>query len=210
MGENACRPYGSSGGVLSTATRREPYRFAFLRGGLLVEFRQLLDRFAFAEAANGKQGGELRLRGRAFLVFPVVNRQARNAHQPAIIGRRKAKPLSLGLDGAGRIADALEGLFGRLRRALLLLDFATKALEFLFLLAQQPLQLGNIPAVLDGGLPGLADLGLNFSSGQTADFIFQDGGDIGHKTLLSRVIGVTGESAHSTPIPGGRKAPQRP
>ena len=88
--------------------------------------------------------------------------------------------MSLSLDRTGRKANAFQLVFSGLGLALLLLNLLLDVLDFLFLLAHQSFQLGDVTPVLDGSPPGRAHLCLDLLLGETTDFFLQNACDIGH------------------------------
>ena len=142
------------------------------------QFRQLLQRFFLADVADSDQCGKLGFAGPGFVMFPVVDRQSRHADQLPIVGSRQTQPASLSLDRASRKANALRWLFFSLRLAIL--GSLLQELDLPFLLAQHPLERGNVTSVLGRSLLGLANLGLDFFLGEAADFFFENTGEVRH------------------------------
>ena len=89
--------------------------------------------------------------------------------------------MPLGTDGAGRKPDAFEFVcFRGLRLAQSLPLLGLQEGDFLLLSLDEPLQFGDVTAVLGNGLLGRAGFGLDFSSGEAADFVFDGGKRVGH------------------------------
>ena len=142
------------------------------------ELRQGL---AASHRPHGDQGSQPVLPGPGLAVLPVEDRQPGNAHQLAVIGRRQAQPLALRPHRSGRMPDAVQLALGgglRLVQPLSLLGFEEGGLPLLLL--EFPLQLGDVPAILDDGLLRGGGGGLDLSFRQAADFVLEDGGNVGH------------------------------
>jgi hypothetical protein len=89
------------------------------------------------------------------------------------------------LHGAGREPHAFQFVFVlglRLADPFLLLCLEEGDLPLLGL--NEPIQLGNVTAELNYGSLGRGRVGLDLPFRQTADFLFQDGGNVGRGSRL--------------------------
>lgn len=135
-------------------------------GSLLQRF-QARPGFLFTQRSQANERSSLRFSRERLVSFPVVDRLGRCAHKQAELCSREAEALSHRSQTLGREARlAGRRCFGRdLRRLACSFSLASKICNLAF-------QFGNLSPLIGGCLSQWIDLGPDFSSCQTCDFIF--------------------------------------